>query len=73
MRWELGSSYIEVVEGVSVDLCGAPVKFIESSVPWPQLPVEFRAQARSSDQSATAGLLGCVARWAAWKGYRLAV
>lgn len=68
MRWEKESQFIEIEKAWSVDT-NSHVLIVSSSIPWVDLPIEFREQVPVADEVRLAALNEAVSEWAEHNSY----
>lgn len=66
-RWEKNGEYVEIEPNMHVD--GGHVFAVNSSLPFTNLPVEFRKSVQNSDEAAVSKLRSAVENWARQNGF----
>lgn len=64
MRFEKGTDFVEITDGISTDKSEGAVWFVESSLDFKGLPIEFRERIQKSDTERYQKLKNAVSSWA---------
>jgi hypothetical protein len=70
MKWEKGKDFVRIVSGISANSKGE-VWYVESSLGFENLPIEWRNQVPKTDEQAYEKLEASVSSWAERHGYQL--
>lgn len=68
MRFESGDNFLEIEQGSSIE--NGAVFYVNSSVPFSELPIEFRAQVKQSDLAELKALEDVAEKWADKNGFK---